>query len=219
MIRHHVRRFIFSSTAAVYGEPKEIPIIETHPCQPTNPYGVTKRCVERLLADCDAAYGLKSICLRYFNAAGADLSGTIGEMHDPESHLIPIVLKCALAEKAVNIYGTDYPTGDGTCVRDYVHVSDLARAHLLALEALSDGCESAVFNLGNSIGFSVREVINLSEKVAGKTISVVEAGRRPGDPAVLIADSGKIRRELGWQPEYESLETIIESAWRWHSKQ
>lgn len=217
MVRHNVLRFIFSSTAAVYGEPEEIPIVEEHPCKPTNPYGASKLTVERMLSDCDTAHGLKSICLRYFNAAGADASGRIGEMHDPESHLIPLVLKSAMTQNPIKVFGTDYPTPDGTCLRDYVHVTDLAQAHLLALNALMDGVSSNAYNLGNSVGYSVRQVIDLSAKVTGKEISVVEDARRPGDPAVLVANADKIKQELGWQPAYEDLETIIETAWKWHS--
>ena len=219
MVRHGVRRFIFSSTAAVYGEPEVVPIAETHPCVPTNPYGASKLAVERLLADCDKAYGLKYMSLRYFNAAGADVSGRIGERHVRETHLIPLVLQVAQGVRPhINIFGTGYPTPDGTCLRDYVHVTDLAAAHLLALAALQDGHESNIYNLGNSKGYSVREVIDLSRKVTGMPIAVKEAGNRPGDPAVLVADSAKIRRELGWRPGYEDLETIIETAWRWHQQ-
>lgn len=219
MVRHKVPHFIFSSTAAVYGEPERIPITEDHPCRPTNPYGHTKLSVEQMLADCDQAYGLRSICLRYFNAAGAHPSGRMGEMHDPESHLIPLVLKSAMASSPVKIFGDDYPTADGTGIRDYVHVSDLARAHLLALQALLDGTGSDVFNLGNSVGYSVKQVIELARRVTGKPIPTVACERRPGDPAVLVADSGKIRGALGWTPEYEEMDAIIETAWRWHSRQ
>jgi len=215
MVRHRVGRFIFSSTAAVYGEPVRTPIAEDHPRQPTNPYGESKLCVERMLEDCDRAHGLRSISLRYFNAAGADASGAIGEMHDPETHLIPLVLKSALSQKPVRIFGTDYPTPDGTCIRDYVHVSDLAQAHLLALRALLDGSGSCVYNLGNSIGYSVRQVIDLAGKVTGRTIPIVEEPRRAGDPATLVADSGKIKRALNWRPDYEDLENIIATAWKW----
>jgi UDP-glucose 4-epimerase len=218
MVRHNVLRFIFSSTAAVYGEPEKIPIVENHPCKPTNPYGAGKLTVERILSDCDTAHGLKSICLRYFNAAGADASGRIGEMHDPESHLIPLVLKSAMTQNPIKVFGTDYPTPDGTCLRDYVHVTDLAQAHLLALNALMDGASSNAYNLGNSVGYSVRQVIDLSAKVTGKKIAVVEDARRPGDPAVLVANADKIKQALGWQPAYEELETIIETAWKWHSR-
>jgi UDP-glucose 4-epimerase len=218
MVRFDVKRFIFSSTAAVYGEPDAVPIAEDHPCRPTNPYGNGKLAIERMLADCDAAHGLKSVCLRYFNAAGAHPSGKIGEMHDPESHLIPLVLKAALSSSSIQIFGNDYPTADGTCVRDYVHVTDLAQAHLLAMEALEDGGGSDTFNLGNSVGYSVRQVIGIAEKVAGKAIAQVECERRPGDPAVLIADSSRIRSVLGWRPRYEDLESIVETAWRWHGR-
>lgn len=218
MVRHNVLRFIFSSTAAVYGEPEAIPIAEDHPCKPTNPYGASKLTVERILSDCDTAHGLKSIRLRYFNAAGADASGHIGEMHDPESHLIPLVLKSAMTRSPIKVFGTDYPTPDGTCLRDYVHVTDLAQAHLLALQALMDGAPSTAYNLGNSVGYSVREVIEVAAKVTGKEIPVTEDARRPGDPAVLVADADKIKQALGWQPAYEALETIVETAWRWHSR-
>ena len=218
MVRHKVGRFIFSSTAAVYGEPEYTPIDEEHPCRPTNPYGHSKRCVEQILSDCDAAHGLKSICLRYFNAAGADASGTIGEMHDPESHLIPIVLKSALSNQPIKIFGDDYPTPDGTCIRDYVHVTDLAQAHLLALKALMDGSDSRTYNLGNSIGYSVRQVVELARKVTGRSIETIVDRRRAGDPAILVADAEKIKRELNWAPQYEDLEKIISTAWQWHSK-
>ncbi len=219
MIRHRVLRFIFSSTAAVYGEPVQVPISETHPCAPTNPYGATKLAVERFLADCDTAYGLKYTSLRYFNASGADGSSKLGERHSPETHLIPLILKVALKElEQIKIFGTQYPTTDGTCIRDYIHVSDLAAAHLLALKALLDGHPSATYNLGNSNGCSVREVIELSRKVTGMEIPAQEAENRPGDPAVLVADSQKIRKALGWAPQFENLETIIETAWRWHQQ-
>jgi UDP-glucose 4-epimerase len=220
MVRHDVKRFIFSSTAAVYGEPVAIPITEDHPCLPTNPYGNTKLAVERMIADCDAAYGIKYAALRYFNAAGADDSGEIGEMHDPETHLIPIVLKAATGQiDHIQVFGTDYTTTDGTCIRDYIHVNDLAKAHLLALDALLEDGESAVYNLGSSNGYSVKEVIDVAQTVTGKKIPVVEAPRRPGDPAILIASSEKIKRELGWVPAYENIQTIIETAWNWHLKQ
>ena len=218
MVRNNVKFFIFSSSAAVYGEPVEIPIKEDHVCNPTNPYGATKVAVEKLLNDCDNAYGLKSVSLRYFNAAGADESSEIGERHDPETHLIPLILKAAKGEREdIKIFGTDYPTHDGTCIRDYIHVSDLAQAHLLALEALLSGKESAIYNLGNSRGYSVREVVELVGKVTGKNIRTVEVERRPGDPAELVAASDKIRQELGWKPKYEDLMTIITTAWNWHT--
>lgn len=220
MTRHRVRNFIFSSTAAVYGEPIKVPITEDHPCHPTNPYGATKLAVERLLADCAQSYGLKYVSLRYFNAAGADASGKLGERHVPETHLIPLVLQVATGERAnIRIFGTDYPTPDGTCVRDYVHVCDLTQAHLLALEYLLKGGDSAIYNLGNSKGYSVREVINTARDVTGHSIPASTAERRTGDPAVLIADSEKICRELGWKPRYEDLATIIETAWTWHQRE
>lgn len=217
MVRHGIKRFVFSSTAAVYGEPLDIPITESHPCQPTNPYGNTKLAVERLLADCDAAYGLKSMALRYFNAAGADESAEIGELHDPETHLIPNLFKAALGQiNHIQLFGTDYHTTDGTCIRDYVHVNDLAQAHLLALDVLLADGESAVYNLGSNNGFSVKDVIQKAELVTGRKIPVVDAPRRPGDPAILVASSEKIKRELGWNPAYQSLEKIIDTAWKWH---
>ncbi|UCD90431.1 MAG: UDP-glucose 4-epimerase GalE [Desulfobacterales bacterium] len=220
MIRHDVKRFIFSSTAAVYGEPVELPITEDHPSNPTNPYGASKIAVERMLQDCDSAYGLKYISLRYFNASGAHESGQIGEKHQPETHLIPLILKVATGEnKLIKVFGTNYPTADGTCVRDYIHVSDLTKAHLLSLNALMAEEESAVYNLGNSRGYSVREVIELARKITGHPIPVAETRRRPGDPATLIASSAKIKRELGWKPQYEDLEKIIQTAWRWHQKE
>jgi UDP-glucose 4-epimerase len=220
MIRHDVKRFIFSSTAAVYGEPVDIPITEEHPCNPTNPYGASKIAVERMLKDCDSAYGLKYISLRYFNASGADESGNIGERHHNETHLIPLILEVATGRREnIKIFGTHYPTPDGTCIRDYIHVSDLTRAHLLALEILMSGGDSAVYNLGNNRGYSVREVIELARKVTGKPIPAIEADKRPGDPAVLIASSDKIKEALGWKPQYEDLETIIKTAWVWHRKE
>ncbi len=220
MVRHGVPRFIFSSTAAVYGEPLAVPISETHPCAPTNPYGATKLCVERLLSDCAAAHDFRYMSLRYFNAAGADVGGHMGERHLRETHLIPLVLQTALGQRPhIHVFGTDYDTPDGTCLRDYVHVSDIAAAHLLALGKLMGGAESAVYNLGNSRGYSVREVIALSREVTGKQIPVVSAPRRTGDPAVLVADSRKARQELGWRPGYEQLETIIETAWQWHRRE
>jgi UDP-glucose 4-epimerase len=220
MRRHGVNRFIFSSSAAVYGEPDYTPIDENHPCRPTSPYGRTKLMVEEILRDYDRAYGLRFIALRYFNAAGADPSGTIGERHDPESHLIPLVLKVATGEREnVTIFGTDHDTPDGTCLRDYVHVNDLAAAHLLALKALQGGAPSAVYNLGNSNGISVNDVIETACRITGHPIPAVEGPRRPGDPAVLVARSDKARNELGWQPQFETLDVIVESAWKWHKSQ
>lgn len=212
-----VPHFIFSSTAAVYGEPEQTPITEQHPLQPTNPYGASKLAVERLLADVSRASGLTCSVLRYFNAAGADASGTLGERHRPETHLIPLTLQVATGERdSIRIFGTDYPTPDGTCLRDYVHVSDLTRAHLLALEALLAGAGNSTYNLGNSTGYSVRQVIDAARAITGHPIPARVAGRRAGDPAVLVADSGRIRRELGWQPACEDLESIIRTAWAWH---
>ena len=221
MTRHQVQNFIFSSTAAVYGEPRGIqPLREDDPCQPANPYGATKLAVERMLADCAAVNSLRYVSLRYFNAAGADPSGTPGERHDPETHLIPLILQVATGERqSIQIFGTDYPTSDGTCIRDYVHVGDLAQAHLLALRHLMEGGSSAVYNLGNSRGHSVREVIDVARAVTGHAIPAVPAARRAGDPAMLVADSEKIRRDMGWKPKFEDLRTIIETAWTWHSKE
>lgn len=217
MRQNGVDKFIFSSTAAVYGEPRATPITEDHLCEPLSPYGASKLIVERVLRDCDSAFGLKSICLRYFNAAGADESGALGERHDPETHLIPLVLQIAAGMRGhINVFGDDYATEDGTCVRDYVHVSDLAGAHSLALEQLLAGGDSEVYNLGNNRGYSVLEVLKVAREVTGHTIPAVKADRRPGDPAVLIADSSKIRTRLGWRPRYEELEAIIGTAWRWH---
>jgi UDP-glucose 4-epimerase len=220
MVQHGVKRFIFSSTAAVYGEPVTVPIDENHPRQPTNPYGTSKVTVEHMLADCQRAYGLQYVSLRYFNAAGADASGEIGERHEPESHLIPLVLQVATGQReSIKIFGTDYPTPDGTCLRDYVHVNDLTQAHLLALRHLLAGGGSTVYNLGNSIGYSVHEVIETARRITGHPIPAVTAARRPGDPAQLIADSAKIRRELNWEPRYEDLVSIIQAAWVWHQKE
>jgi len=219
MVRNDVDHFVFSSSAAVYGEPEIVPIDESHPCNPTNPYGASKLMVERILSECDTAHGLKSISLRYFNAAGADDSAAIGEKHTFESHLIPLVLKVATGEREnIQIFGGDYDTPDGTAVRDYIHVNDLAEAHVLALEALLNGKQSTQYNLGNNQGYSVREVIACARKVTGREIKAVETGRRAGDPAVLVASSEKITRELDWQPRYGDLETIIETAWQWEKR-
>lgn len=211
-----VNRLVFSSTAAVYGEPNDVPIREDHPKDPTNPYGFSKITFEGMMASYRKAYGLNYITLRYFNAAGADSEAGIGEDHRPETHLVPIVLKTALGLRThIELYGADYPTPDGTCVRDYIHVNDLALAHRLALEALEQGAESTVYNLGNGQGYSNRQVIDTARQVTGRTISVTEGPRRPGDPAVLVASSDKIKAELGWKPNFPDLETIIESAWKW----
>ena len=216
MIANNVKRFIFSSTAAVYGEPQTESIKEDHPCTPINPYGESKYFVEKILHSIDESNGMRFISLRYFNASGADPSGEIGERHNPETHLIPLILEVALKKRPdIKLFGTDYPTLDGSCIRDYVHVNDLANAHLLALNHLMDGGTSDVFNLGNSRGYSVKQVIDTAGKVTGLPIKVVEAHRRPGDPAILVADSTKIRKKLGWQPVYEDLEHIIQTAWHW----
>jgi UDP-glucose 4-epimerase len=217
MQRHGVENFIFSSTAAVYGEPQQTPIPEDHPCQPINPYGFTKQAVEQLLIDCARNGDLNYSILRYFNAAGADASGDIGERHSPETHLIPILLQVATGEReSMEIFGTDYATHDGTCIRDYVHVSDLAQAHLLALDGLLENRANRIYNLGNSKGHSVHEVVAAARRITGKSIPVRESSRRPGDPPVLVADSTLIRNELGWRPRYEDLDPIIETAWNWH---
>lgn len=215
----NVKYFIFSSTAAVYGEPQIIPIPEEHPKNPTNVYGSSKLMFEEILKWYDNIYDIKYVSLRYFNAAGADLEGELGEDHRPETHLIPLVLKTALGQREfIEIYGTDYPTPDGTCIRDYIHVMDLSEAHILALEALFNGMGSEIFNLGNERGYSVKEVINITEKVIGKEIPVKEGSRRPGDPAILIASSEKIKRKLKWVPKYNDLETMILSSWNWMKK-
>ena len=215
-----VKHFIFSSTAAVYGEPEQVPITEEHPRNPTNPYGATKLAVERLLADLSPASGLTWSVLRYFNAAGADASGRIGERHEPETHLIPLVLQVATGQRdGIRIFGDDYPTPDGTCLRDYVHVSDLTRAHLLALEALLNGGGNSTYNLGNSTGYSVRQVIEAARTITGHPIPADTAPRRAGDPAVLVADSSRIRAQLGWQPAYEDIDAIIRTAWAWHQRE
>ena len=215
-----IRHFIFSSTAAVYGEPERTPIDETHPCNPTSPYGTTKLTVERILADTGNASNMTWCALRYFNAAGAHASGRIGERHQPESHLIPLVLQVATGEREnIRIFGDDYPTPDGTCLRDYVHVSDLAQAHLLALEHLLQGGDSAAYNLGNSAGYSVRQIIETSRQITGHPIPAVMETRRAGDPAVLVADSSRVRQALGWKPAYENIEEIIATAWAWHRQE
>ncbi len=214
-----IDKLIFSSTCATYGMPNQIPIDENHPQNPINPYGRTKLMIEWIMQDFASAYDLKFAALRYFNAAGADPNAEIGENHNPETHLIPLVLDVALGKKdCLEIYGTDYDTPDGTCIRDYIHVSDLAEAHLLALEYLKQGGTSNAFNLGNGNGFSVKEVITAAEKITGRRIPYLESERRPGDPAVLIGSSEKIIDSLGWKTTYNSLETIIETAWRWHQK-
>lgn len=219
MVKHDVKRLIFSSTAAIFGEPQYTPIDEDHPKAPTNPYGRSKWMVEQVLADYEHAYGLRHACLRYFNAAGTDPSGTLGERHDPETHLIPLVLQAASGKlPSIQVFGTDYDTPDGTCVRDYIHVTDLCRAHLLAMERLVDGGESRAYNLGNGSGFSVREVIEAARKVTARAIAVVENRRRAGDPTRLVADSVRAQQELGWRPQYSDLDTIIGHAWAWEQR-
>lgn len=219
MVAHGVGRFIFSSSAAVYGNPLAVPIAEDHPRQPINPYGRTKVMVEDILADYDRAYGLKSVCLRYFNAAGADPAGRLGERHEPETHLIPLVLRAAAGRLPyVSVFGRDYDTPDGTCIRDYVHVADLAAAHWLALEYLLAGGTSTAFNLGNGAGFSVAEVIATAERVTGRAIPVQDAPRRPGDPPRLVADATRAREVLGWRPRHEALATLIAHAWQWECR-
>lgn len=216
MVRHRVDKFIFSSTAAIFGEPDYVPIDEKHPRRPLNPYGRSKLMVEEILADFDRAYGLKSTCLRYFNAAGADPDGKLGERHDPETHLIPLVLQVASGRRAqITVFGTDYATPDGTCIRDYIHIEDLCDAHLLSLERLVRGEGSAAYNLGNGNGYSVNDVIAVAAQVTQRPIPVVTSARRPGDPARLVADSTLARRDLGWSPKFPQLEQIVSHAWTW----
>lgn len=215
-LRDNIRYIIFSSSAAVYGEPVSIPIKEEHKIQPTNTYGLTKCMLEKVLQQYHGAYGLKYISLRYFNAAGADDKGDMGEDHNPETHLIPLILQVALGQKdKITVFGSDYPTKDGTAIRDYVHVNDLAEAHILALEALLEGREKGEYNLGSEQGYTVLEVLKTAKKVTGKEIKFEFGPRRAGDPAVLIASSEKIKRELGWRPRCSSLEQIISTAWKW----
>jgi UDP-glucose 4-epimerase len=219
MVRHRVKNFIFSSTAAIFGQPEYVPIDEAHPKQPINPYGRSKWMVEQVLQDYDSAYGLKSICLRYFNAAGADPEARIGETHDPETHLIPLLLQVASGRReSAQIFGDDYDTPDGTCIRDYIHVLDLAAVHSLALAQLINGASSAAYNLGNGNGFSVRQVIETVGQVTMKPVPVIHAGRRAGDPARLVADSRLARKDLGWTPLYPDISTIVSHAWNWERK-
>jgi len=216
---HGVEHFVFSSTCATYGIPENLPIRENTVQRPINPYGATKLTVERMLADFGAAHGLRSIILRYFNAAGADPDNEIGEVHDPETHLIPVVLDAASGRRPnVTIFGSDYPTPDGTCVRDYIHVSDLADAHVRALQALEAGSASDIFNLGNSHGFSVREVVDCVSKVTGLVVPTVIGARRDGDPAALVSDASRARQILGWTPRLAELNEIIRTAWTWHQR-
>ena len=217
MKEHNVKYIVFSSTAATYGEPKKVPMEASSETWPTNAYGESKLLVEKILKWCDHAYGIKYTALRYFNAAGAHVNGQIGEDHSPETHLIPIILDVALGNREkIMMFGDDYNTKDGTCVRDYIHVTDLARAHLLALKRLMNGGESTAYNLGNGTGFTVKEVVEVARKVTGHPIPAEVAPRRAGDPATLIASSDRAVNELGWKPEFNSLETIISTAWKWH---
>ncbi|PSB54460.1 UDP-glucose 4-epimerase GalE [Chamaesiphon polymorphus] len=217
MRQHGVTNFVFSSTCATYGNPQQIPIDENHPQNPINPYGAGKLVIERVLKDYDPAYGLKSVIFRYFNAAGADPDRLFGEDHNPETHLIPLILQAAAGKRAaISVFGTDYDTPDGTCIRDYIHVTDLAQAHVLGLEYLLKHQDSQIFNLGNGNGFSVKEVIDTAKQVTGKEIPVEECPRRSGDPAVLIGSSDKARQILGWKPKYADLNAIVQHAWEWH---
>ncbi len=216
MENNGVNKFIFSSTAAVYGNPETVPIPESEPIKPINPYGQSKAFVEKVLEDSSKAKDFKYVSLRYFNAAGADPLGRIGESHNPETHLIPLILKTAKGEReSIKIFGTDYPTPDGTCIRDYIHVDDLADIHVRALEHLLNGGESDVFNCGYGYGFSVKEVVETAKKVTGIDFKVEEAPRREGDPAILVADSTKLKTKFGWIPKYNDLEYIIQTAWNW----
>lgn len=217
LVAHGIDKIVFSSTAAVYGEPEQVPIKETDVTEPTNTYGETKLAMEKMFKWVGKAHGLKFVSLRYFNACGAHKSGTIGESHNPETHLIPLILQVPNKKReAISVFGEDYNTKDGTCVRDYIHVTDLAQAHILAVKYLLEGNESDIFNLGNGIGFTVKEVIETAGKVTEEPIKVVMDKRRAGDPAVLIASSGKAKKVLGWKPEHDDLEEIIASAWKWH---
>lgn len=219
MLEHGIRSFIFSSTAATFGEPEYTPIDEAHPQKPINPYGHSKLMVEQILQDYDHAYGLKSVCLRYFNAAGADPDGELGERHIPETHLIPLVLQAASGRRdCITVFGTDYDTEDGTCVRDYIHINDLCSAHLLGLEHLVAGGGSRAYNMGNGQGYSIKQVIDVAKQVTGNDFVVATGKRRSGDPARLVADSSLLQKELDWKPEYTDLECIIRHAWAWEQK-
>lgn len=218
MVAHGIDKIVFSSTAATYGEPESVPILETDKTEPTNTYGETKLSMEKMFKWTAKAHNLRYVSLRYFNACGAHESGKIGEAHNPETHLIPLILQVPNGQReSVSIFGEDYDTKDGTCVRDYIHVTDLAQAHILAVKYLSEGGESNIFNLGNGVGFTVKEVIDTARKVTGHEIKAISSERRAGDPAKLIASSDKARTVLGWKPEHDDLEEIIASAWKWHS--
>ncbi len=217
MVAHGVDKIVFSSTAATYGEPQRVPILESDPTVPTNCYGETKLSMEKMMRWTSQAHGLRYVALRYFNACGAHPSGAIGEAHDPETHLIPLILQVPNGTRAkISIFGDDYPTPDGTCIRDYIHVTDLAQAHILALDYLMNGGENNVFNLGNGVGFSVKEVIDVARKVTGHAIPAEICPRRAGDPAQLVASSEKAKSVLGWKPRFADLETIVSTAWAWH---
>ncbi|MCU6797162.1 UDP-glucose 4-epimerase GalE [Paenibacillus sp. WQ 127069] len=217
MNEYGVKKIVFSSTAATYGEPENVPILESDRTLPTNAYGETKLAMEKMMRWFDTAHQIKFVSLRYFNAAGAHASGRIGEDHTPETHLIPIILQVALGQRPhISIFGDDYATSDGTCIRDYIHVTDLADAHILAVEKLRKGGESSVYNLGNGTGFSVKEVIDIAREVTGHPIPAVVEARRSGDPAALVASSERARAELGWKPKHDQLKQIIETAWTWH---
>ena len=219
MTAANVKKLVFSSTCATYGIPQAVPIAEDHPQAPINPYGTSKLMVEQILADFDVAYGLKSVCFRYFNASGADPLSRLGEDHSPETHLIPLVLLTALGKRdSISVFGTDYPTPDGTCIRDYIHVSDLANAHVLGVKYLLENGKSDAFNLGNGNGFSVREVIDAAKQVTGREIKVMECDRRPGDPPALVGSSAKAQETLGWHSQYADLHSILTHAWNWHQK-
>lgn len=217
MVAASVKKFVFSSTCAIYGPPKQVPIPEDHPQNPISPYASSKLMVEQMLKDFQMAYGLQAVCFRYFNAAGADPQGRLGEDHTPETHLIPLVLFAALGlREQISIFGTDYPTRDGTCIRDYIHVADLADAHVRGVNYLKDGGETTFINLGNGNGFTVKEVIETARRVTGKSITSIECDRRPGDPPSLVGSSQTARDILGWNPKYPGLEDIIAHAWQWH---
>ncbi|MEG1918100.1 MAG: UDP-glucose 4-epimerase GalE [Oscillospiraceae bacterium] len=217
MVAHDVKKIVFSSTAATYGEPERVPILESDPTHPTNCYGETKLAMEHMMDWVSAAHGLRYVALRYFNACGAHPGGAIGEAHNPETHLIPVILQVPNGQRdAVAVFGDDYPTPDGTCVRDYIHVTDLAQAHILALDYLLEGGKNDVFNLGNGVGFSVQQVIETARRATGHPIPATLSPRRAGDPAQLVASSEKAKRVLGWKPRYDDLETIISTAWAWH---
>ena len=218
MLRHEVKNFIFSSTAAIFGEPEYTPIDEKHNKQPINPYGHSKLMIEQVLEDYDKAYGLRSTCLRYFNAAGADPDGELGERHVPETHLIPLILQAASGRREdIKVFGDDYDTEDGTCVRDYIHINDLCDAHSLALHKMIENDKSARYNLGNGKGFSVKQVIDVAKEVSGKDFKVSVEPRRAGDPAVLVADATLARQELDWQPKFAELKDIVKTAWSWET--